>query len=804
MKVRCLCLILVLLLFISCTHDGELSIADSQESTIAPIMSEMVSAIHMDIGTSEETDAGESFSVRYRRIYAKTDLTEKYADLNLGDGIAFFSDEKLHIFVPAEKTGDRIPYLHVLDNHGEIIHSIAVPQPKDIVQLCFAQKLSDGTFVILFKTDGKHNTKDQYLGFMDADGNVLRKTYLHSYPMVSDIKVFERETLHGTRELYLFAAKYDGCIYYYDKQLKESVVSGSMFPGKVIDTNRVETGSYVADRKTVHLVSGETKEYPLRLPDSCNAVNMLYSADGTLYLLDTNGIYRYQAGEMPDCIHWFQDSGFSRDYAVCQTILIMDDQSIYVAEPENRAIYLYKSELVPDTADVTEIEVYVIGGTAVKGWLDRAVFAFNQKHSDYRVKIDYFSPRKDGTVTLLNPQYEAELAELFLYREHPDVLLIENNRMLWPYFEKDIFLNLNTVTDAELLGCITRSYGYNGALYAVPLMTQMSTLAANCDFIDSALTYEQFFSAMQTISDGEVLTGSPVSAAVYHNIIMDFVDIPGKISQYNTDAFRYCLEQICDLNKRESELIDRNAGAVSFGSQLGENGGSLGSDGKYWTQNGTVGAALQNGTMKFLSVDFSGITAFNAVKLLFGDTEFSFCGYPRLEGFGVTITDFLSAAVMWDTDVPDGCKAWLNHMLSDEWQTDQALLNVYLPVTVSAMDAAISMNRFSYYTKSDMARIRARDTTDLVYLSPIGTSSVYDVQFNGAQNTAEVYEVLEITDAEKQMLLDFFDRAYMHTFTDPFIKEIVEEEVSFWEGSARTLEETTKIIDSRVWIYLNE
>jgi len=28
--------------------------------------------------------------------------------------------------------------------------------------------------------------------------------------------------------------------------------------------------------------------------------------------------------------------------------------------------------------------------------------------------------------------------------------------------------------------------------------------------------------------------------------------------------------------------------------------------------------------------------------------------------------------------------------------------------------------------------------------------------------------------------------------------------VSFWEGSARTLEETTKIIDSRVWIYLNE
>ena len=30
------------------------------------------------------------------------------------------------------------------------------------------------------------------------------------------------------------------------------------------------------------------------------------------------------------------------------------------------------------------------------------------------------------------------------------------------------------------------------------------------------------------------------------------------------------------------------------------------------------------------------------------------------------------------------------------------------------------------------------------------------------------------------------------------------EELSYWQNNARTLEETTKIIDSRVWIYLNE
>ena len=44
----------------------------------------------------------------------------------------------------------------------------------------------------------------------------------------------------------------------------------------------------------------------------------------------------------------------------------------------------------------------------------------------------------------------------------------------------------------------------------------------------------------------------------------------------------------------------------------------------------------------------------------------------------------------------------------------------------------------------------------------------------------------------------------MKANTDQTILSIVEEELSYWEGGVRTLEETTKIIDSRVWIYLNE
>ena len=61
-----------------------------------------------------------------------------------------------------------------------------------------------------------------------------------------------------------------------------------------------------------------------------------------------------------------------------------------------------------------------------------------------------------------------------------------------------------------------------------------------------------------------------------------------------------------------------------------------------------------------------------------------------------------------------------------------------------------------------------------------------------------------MTAHERAQFLDFFENSRMRTNADPFIKEIIEEEVSFWKGNARTLEETTKIIQSRVWIYINE
>ena len=61
-----------------------------------------------------------------------------------------------------------------------------------------------------------------------------------------------------------------------------------------------------------------------------------------------------------------------------------------------------------------------------------------------------------------------------------------------------------------------------------------------------------------------------------------------------------------------------------------------------------------------------------------------------------------------------------------------------------------------------------------------------------------------ITDEDKAKLMQFFEQCNMQMMPDDVILSIVNEELSYWYGGAKTLEETTKIIQSRVWIYLNE
>ena len=63
---------------------------------------------------------------------------------------------------------------------------------------------------------------------------------------------------------------------------------------------------------------------------------------------------------------------------------------------------------------------------------------------------------------------------------------------------------------------------------------------------------------------------------------------------------------------------------------------------------------------------------------------------------------------------------------------------------------------------------------------------------------------VELTEADIDAFLMFLDDCHMTAGSDETVERIVTEELSYWKNSIKSLEETTKVIQSRVGIYLSE
>ena len=167
------------------------------------------------------------------------------------------------------------------------------------------------------------------------------------------------------------------------------------------------------------------------------------------------------------------------------------------------------------------------------------------------------------------------------------------------------------------------------------------------------------------------------------------------------------------------------------------------------------------------------------------------------------MSGFYSTSVLQSTAHPDGGLAFMEALFSVEAQMHPNLTEDYLPVTRDSLMALIDSCRYQYYQNNVIEDINEFRSGMLV-LEWDGTSAEYLDDFGYAKDTSKGYTVMEFTQEDKDFLLSFFDSCSFGSEADPKVAEIVKEELSYYAGQARSLSETTKIIDSRVWIYLNE
>ena len=110
-----------------------------------------------------------------------------------------------------------------------------------------------------------------------------------------------------------------------------------------------------------------------------------------------------------------------------------------------------------------------------------------------------------------------------------------------------------------------------------------------------------------------------------------------------------------------------------------------------------------------------------------------------------------------------------------------------------------------YYTKEIIHDLIEAPDTGLVYTDWHGVTAEYDLSYgNNAEKADEIYYISSFTEEDDRRIIDFFDHCISYRTDDETILKIVNEELSYWKNDARSLEDTGHIINSRVWIYLNE
>lgn len=423
--------------------------------------------------------------------------------------------------------------------------------------------------------------------------------------------------------------------------------------------------------------------------------------------------------------------------------------------------------------------------------IQNLVTQFNRTNETYQIEVTVTTAEVLEDALLRGEQYD-----LYLFGEDN----AEVAALLKKLEDKALFANLTGfMGKQDLLDVVENVAVRNqtGEISLLPLAIRMSTLAATEQTIPAGtpFTYETLFSILENLGSDESLFSEYIQRDLEALSIYDFVDMEARESSFDSPLFGAVLSFLSDY---EAACFDggTNLMTAPVSAYYNNTEGKLIS-GNSIQLHGNLLSAFADGDIKFLSLQINTPGMIPALQYLFRqyDIEVILCGYPSADGGTVRVMTDLSAAVGRDTEYSDGVYAFLRLFLSDTVQTSDALSA--FPVTKSAVDAMIG---YGYqYLFVDTVPFPAKTYGWDSYLS-VG----YDRYSRFALSDLTGREQTEISKAEFDAMMNHFIYAKPRGGTDTVIRDIVAEEMSYVTQGVRSTAEAAKMIDSRVWIYLNE
>lgn len=652
---------------------------------------------------------------------------------------------------------------------------------------------ADGTLWLFRQTsryadDGTEGDSISELIQLDAHGTLLRT--------ITPVSEEETDDSEGWRYTYIDSILSDdkGYVYTYDHQTVNvygpdgSFVfskSGDELNGQICQLSASEVGMATssADGKMVFKqLDPETKDWGKETPVSSRAWNILPGNDVYAYFFMDNGnIFgeRRDNGEVEKVVDWIACDVDSNSINSDRFGFLSDGRIVavtyeYSDNGPSRQQVLVLNRV--DAAAVTTKTELTLACLYLDYNLRSQIVKFNKSNPDYRIVV------KDYSEYATDDDYNAGLTKLnteLISGNVPDILvngtelpigqyaakgLLED---LWPYLDADPEYSRDKLMTQPLNAAQT-----DGKLYRLPIDFGVTTAVGLGKVVGEYTTW--------TLADvNDALSKLPEGATVFNKYYTQAEMLQYCIAM-NAESFMNWQDGTCSFDSDEFRALLEFVKPFPAEYDWQSNAEEYESD---YTR-------LKNGKQLLYPTS---ISDFDSIYYVFAalDHDVRFIGFPREDGSSGNAFN-ASCTLSISTTCKDKSGAWafIRSTLSDDYQ--ESIWNYPIVKSVFEAKAQEAMTQ-EYETDADGNQILDDDGNPI----PISSGGM-------SYGNEPMIELYAVTQEQYDAVLALIDSTTTFVDYDQNVLDIISDEAAGYFAGSKTVEEASKLIQSRVSLYIQE
>lgn len=592
--------------------------------------------------------------------------------------------------------------------------------------------------------------------------------------------------------------------------LWKSKVTLHRTPDDVIYLKLVDEQNHTWKYCTVDMKTGTLGELQ-NAPVESTMEDVFFGAGGVLYTSDDINLYRHDAQGGKELLFDWMSVGIigariDDVYLRGENNFTVITRDMFQNIPEIVFIDYVRSDSVkPKTEIVIAAGNYT--GQALKT-LQTAVQLFNRKSEDYTVTVDYYDPAGSGMFSV-NQQIANDMAngkqiDLIVFHEDITMEYFDNLGILgdwYPLMDAD-----DTYTRDAFLPCIRAAYETpDGRLPVLTTDFSLTTLVGSTELIGARdhWTYEECLDYVNSLDWDEILlqierpkgSTDPDAMLVLRSflpmVLDDYIDEENGTCSLDSESFVELLN-LCAALIIDHEVAAFKANDLSVEELIYE---GMGFVGEYRTGHTVLFNEAWNEEYGKHSVQHPSAVLNLLVNFYKDHESLSFIGYPMPSedsGIGTAVTPMLQFGLTASAAHVDGVwtfmREYLSYMETREQSYNYDNRNVYgLPCTYASLDALLDYYEGHAYLIAGGPSIQESSTIEDVNSSPPRSPYLFDAD-----------------PRVRSILTDLLEKTTRRYSGNTAVMDIIFEEASAYYGGIRTIEETVKIMQSRVGIWLAE